>query len=88
MAQNDCQKYTDVNQLYQSTRNVLSTFWNSMNSMERLINFLETADATTYPAIPIETLTAFAQLRTALSNHASSAETVALMTKIKLLIQI
>jgi len=88
MAQNECQKYSDINSLYSHTRNTLSTFYNGMDGMKRLSIFLQTADAETYPAIPGATLTAFGQLRTALNNHIAAAETVALMGKIEEFIQI
>ena len=88
MAQNECQKYANTEHLYSQLRSSVSRFWDAMASLERLSVFLNTAEASDYPDIDATTLTAMGQLRTAVNNHESATETLALKNKIKEFIQI
>ena len=88
MAQNEIQRYSEVQNLYANLRNVVSVFYNTMDQMDRLSSFLTLAEATDYPSIPTETLTVMAQLRTEINNHKSSQATIDLLARIKEIIQI
>jgi hypothetical protein len=88
MAQNNIQKYDDVTKLGSGLRNTVSTFYNTMDQMERLSTFLNSAEAADYPGYDVGTLSDMGALRNAINAHMAATETVALMASIKKFIQI
>jgi hypothetical protein len=88
MAQNNIQQYSDVTKLGASLRNTVSTFYNTMDEMERLSTFLNSAEAADYPGFDASTLADMGALRAAINAHIAAAETMALMASIKKFIQI
>ena len=88
MAQNDIQKYSDASDLGRDLRNKVTTFYRAMDEIDRLSAFLNSAEAGDYPGFDVGTLLDMGELRTAINNHVTATETVALMTSIKKFIQI
>ena len=76
MAQNDVQKYANVTDLYNDLRQPLTTYDGLIDRFERMANFLNSADATTYPTIPTETLSDLGALRTGVNAFLSAQSTI------------
>lgn len=88
MAQNEVQKYNTVVDLYSGVRRPLETFYSVFDKLERMANFLNSADATTYPDVPAATLTDMSELRTAINAFLVSADTLAFLEETKGFIRI
>lgn len=80
MAMNDCQKMA-VADFYKSLRNISATWRNMYDRLEQASEWLNNADATTYPSdeVPTATLSDIAALRTAINDQLASTETAALL---------
>ena len=88
MAQNEVQKYTSDQDFYNNVRNVLETWYNNHDKLEKLSNFLNSASAADYPTIPTGTLTDLSSLRTLVNTYLAATDTVTLMTDVKTFIRI
>ena len=80
---NTCQKMS-ADDLYKTVRNLRATYRNQFDRLNQSNEWLQNADAATYPTTEIDTATlaAIAALRTALGNYLESAETVALLAAV------
>ena len=87
MAQNEIQKYSTDLALYQSVRNPLETFYNTFDKLEKLSNFLNSADAADYPGVPTDTITDMGTLRTAINTFLAATATTEFMTEVKNFVQ-
>ena len=88
MAQNEIQKYVDPQDLYANVRNVVETWYNTHDRLEKMSNFLNTATGTDYPGVPAITLTAMGALRTQIETYLAGTETVAMMDEVKKFVRI
>lgn len=88
MAQNDIQKYTNVEDFYANVRNPLEQWYNIYHKLEKMANFLNSADAGTYPTIPTGTLTDMGQLRTTINTYLSATDVQDMLTEVKTFIRI
>jgi hypothetical protein len=88
MAQNSIQKYNNPQELYDTARHTLDYFYTTHDKIEKLVNFLNSADAASYPDIETATLTALGQLRTQLNAYLTDPEVVATLSKVKEFIRI
>ena len=88
MAQNGIQKYLTEADFFSSVRNPLETFYNNMNAMEKMSNFLNSASAADYPNIAVSDLTALSTLRTAINSFLASTDTETMLTETKKFIRI
>ncbi len=88
MAQNEVQKYQSAQDFYNNVRNVLETFYNVHDKLEKMANFLNSADAATYTDIPAETLTALGNLRIETNTFLAAAETVGFVDEVKKFVRI
>ena len=85
MAQNAIQKYDSDADFHANVRNPLENWYNNDFKLERLYNFLQSAEAADYPNSPLADL---GQLRTALTSYFASTEYLALKAKIEEFIRI
>jgi len=88
MAQNEVQKYTQDQDLYANVRNVVETWYNTFDRLEKMSNFLNSAGAGDYPTVPAATLTALGGLRTQINSYLAASETVAMMAEVKKFVRI
>ena len=88
MAQNEIQKYTSDQDFYSNIRNVLETWYNNYDKLEKMSNFLNTASAADYPTIPTATLTDIGGLRILVNTYLASTDVLALMDDVKTFIRI
>ena len=85
MAQNSIQKYLDAASFHGDVRIALETWNNTIFKLEKLDNFLQSAEAADYPTSPLADLV---QLRTLLATLLASADHVAFKSKVKEFIRI
>ena len=88
MAQNEVQKYQSDNDFYSAVRDVLDVMYDTNDALEKMSNFLNLADAATYPNIPTATLTALGSLRTAINTYLSAQATVDMIAECKKFVRI
>jgi len=83
MAMNTCQKMS-TDDLYKSVRNISATYRNLFDRFSQANEWLQNADATTYPTGEIDTPTLqdIGALRVAINNYLTSTETVALLAAV------
>jgi len=88
MAQNEVQKYTQDQDLYANVRNVVETWYNTFDRLEKMSNFLDSASAADYPTVPAATLTALGTLRTQINSYLAAAQTLAMLAEVKKFVRI
>ena len=88
MAQNEIQKYYTGQNFYDAVRQPLNTFYENHDRLEKLSNFLNSAEATDYPNIPAGTLAEMGQLRAQVNTYIAASDTVDMLNKAKEFIRI
>ena len=88
MAQNEVQKYATGLDFARNVRVVLTQWYNVEFGLEKLSNFLNSAEASDYPDLTAATLSDLASLRTIVNTYLAATDTVALKNDAKTFIQI
>lgn len=92
MAQNEIQKYENDDKFILNVRQPCETFYNNFQRLEKMANFLNSADVTDYPANTHPKINAalsdLGGLRTAINTYMAAASTIAMLDEVKEFVQI
>lgn len=88
MAQNEVQKYQADSDFYAGVRDVLDVLYDTHDALEKMSNFLNLADAATYPDIPSATLADLGALRTAVNTYLAAQSTIDMLDECKKFVRI